>query len=302
MMDLVRILNWESGQEPVRKRLYPGLIWPDMGNHSTDLFSFLLMAGYLTAENVEKNTCDLLFPNGGIRGFFNLEVLGVFFQIDSLYCANLLMDLESSLQKGNITHIQYILHKLFLKTVGTIDLTLDTAHHMLMLLICKAMDDDYYVSTERESEGGRHVIQLEPKREDDPGIILKLKTLQEKPLDVKQVLEDSAHDALAQSKGKAVWFGTAEAGHSPHPYLWDGFLSEACCGGRRQSLMCNRSCSPKQQTASVPQRAEAFCISWLSLSHIGYFSTLPDETTCQRKSATMEAHCDWFLEPLWGVV
>ena len=206
MTDLISIQNWHSGLKPIRKRLKLSLIYPDMGKNNSDLFSFLLMAGYLKAERVEWNktgsySCDLFLPNTEIEGIFQSEIIRRLLETDEDNSHELLQDLQSSMQQGDHLKMQEDLDMLLRDTVSYFDITQENSHHMLLLGLFTCMRDDYYISSNRESGYGRYDIQLEPKQEGDPGIILELKTLQgKKPKDLKKELNNAALDAIAQSK------------------------------------------------------------------------------------------------------
>lgn len=68
--------------------------------------------------------------------------------------------------------------------------------HGLFLGICALFDDRYYLTSNRESGEGRFDIQLMPKDDSRPGILIELKAKREYINETQ--LEELAQSALAQ--------------------------------------------------------------------------------------------------------
>ncbi len=201
--ELMQMLNWEPGQEPVRKKLNISVIYPKLGSSDTDLFSFLLMTGYLKAENVENGPqhtyfCDLHIPNTEVRELFQEEIISRFVKESSL-----LDDQKDSLQSamcaGNPSAFQEALEKLLLETTSSFDLLDENAYHMLLLGLCLNLHAQFMITSNRESGAGRYDIQLEPRRRGMPGILLELKVVKDEIKRVKQVLSTRAKKAISQA-------------------------------------------------------------------------------------------------------
>lgn len=203
MEELIQILNWEPGQDPVRKNLNISVIYPKLGSSDTDLFSFLLMTGYLKAENVENGPshtyfCDLHIPNTEVRELFQDEIIGRFMKKSSRR-DNQQSNLQSAMCAGDPSAFQDALVKLLLETTSSFDLVDENSYHMLLLGLCLNMHSQFIITSNRESGAGRYDIQLEPKRQGLPGILLELKVVKEEIKRVNQVLNNHAKKAIDQA-------------------------------------------------------------------------------------------------------
>ena len=203
MAELIQILNWEPGQEPVRKNLNISVIYPKLGSSDTDLFSFLLMTGYLSAENVETLPnrtyfCDLHIPNSEVRALFEDEIIGRFIAESSLRDTQQ-NSLQSAMCAGTPSAFQDALEKLLLETTSSFDLIDENSYHMLLLGLCLNLHAQFMITSNRESGAGRYDIQLEPKCGNMPGILLELKVVKEEIKRVKQVLDTRAKKAIKQA-------------------------------------------------------------------------------------------------------
>lgn len=207
MEELLQIQNWAPGQKPVRKMLDLSVIYPNMGQSSTDLFSFLAMTGYLKTDNVideADNTynCDLSVPNKEVKDLFKKQIISCFVRSDLSTRDMLLRQLQSSIASGNTVLFQSVLRQLLLETVSSFDLTLENSPHMFMLGLFTCLRGNYYITSNRESGDGRYDIQLEPRRKDETGFILELKTVKKEPKRMKQTLSAAARRAVNQSRAK----------------------------------------------------------------------------------------------------
>lgn len=207
MDELLQIQNWVPGKKAIRKILNLNVIYPNMGQSSADLFSFLAMTGYLKTDNVipgKNNTydCDLFVPNKEVAEMFDEQIISCFIRSDSAVRDDLLVQLQSSIYNGNTARFQSALRQLLLETVGSFDLTQENSPHMFMLGLLTCLRGNYYVTSNRESGDGRYDIQLEPRRKDETGIILELKTVKNEPKRMNQTLSAAARRAVKQSQAK----------------------------------------------------------------------------------------------------
>ena len=207
MEELLQIQNWEPGKKAVRKMLNLSVIYPNMGQSGTALFSFLTMTGYLKTDNVideADNTydCDLFVPNKEVKELLKKHIISCFVRQDLLNWDDLLRQLHSSICEGNTVLFQSVLRKLLLETVSSFDLAPENSPHMFMLGLFTCLRGDYYVTSNRASGDGRYDIQLEPKLQDEPGFILELKTVKKEPKRMSQPLTAAARRAVNQSRAK----------------------------------------------------------------------------------------------------
>ncbi len=114
-----------------------GVIYPQIRNNPSSVYSFLLVAGYLKVVRVDPAfsgdyMCEVALPNREM-------------------------------------------HKLLLQSTSCYDTARENFYHGFVLGLCAMMDNRYYISSNGESGEGRYDIQLSPKMENMPGILIELK-------------------------------------------------------------------------------------------------------------------------------
>lgn len=155
-----------------------GVIYPQIKNNPATIYSFLLVAGYLKAENARISSngdyvCEVSLPNKEIRTVYNKEILQKFNNIGIQSSAALI---QEAIYSNDTQKLQKALHIFLVKSASCFDTTKELFFHGMLLGLCAMFDDAYYVSSNRESGDGRYDLQLEPKKTDRPGIILELKS------------------------------------------------------------------------------------------------------------------------------
>lgn len=169
-----------------------GVIYPQIKRDPSSIYSFLLVAGYLKAENVTISTngdfmCEVSLPNKEIKSVYNKEVLQ---KLDRIVVQSSAIGIQEAIYTNDANQLKKYLRKLLLQSVSSFDTSKELFYHGLLLGICAMFDDKYYISSNRESGEGRFDIQLEPKTPNRPGIIIELK--HEKNCSAKQLAELSA--------------------------------------------------------------------------------------------------------------
>lgn len=178
------------------------VIYPEIKNNPTTVYSFLLAAGYL--KIVQKTDChdgnaicDIAIPNREIFYVYEKEILSA---LSDILPQSTVLAVQQAIFQQDIPEFQTQLQKLLLHTISSFDYANEIFYHGLMLGICAVMNHLYYVDSNRESGYGRYDIQLRPLDRTMPGILIELKvikgSLSEEQTEVQ--LEQSAHDALDQ--------------------------------------------------------------------------------------------------------
>ena len=155
-----------------------GVIYPQIKNNPATIYSFLLVAGYLKAENARISSngdyvCEVSLPNKEIKTVYNKEILQKFSDYGIQSSAAVI---QEAIYANDAQRLKKALHSFLLKSASCFDTTKELFFHGLLLGICAMFDDAYYVSSNRESGEGRYDLQLEPKKTDRPGIIIELKS------------------------------------------------------------------------------------------------------------------------------
>lgn len=154
-----------------------GVIYPQIKNNPSTIYSFLLVAGYLKAENADISLngdymCEVSLPNKEIKTVYNKEILQ---KLEGFVSQSTATGIQEAVYTNDTVKLQKYLRNLLLQSASCYDTVKELFFHGLLLGICAMFDDKYYVSSNRESGEGRFDIQLEPKDTQRPGILFELK-------------------------------------------------------------------------------------------------------------------------------
>ena len=185
------------------------VIYPQIRSNPSSVYSFLLIAGYLKALDTGLSVtgdfmCEVALPNREIRLIYNKEILQ---KCSHIIPAAASISIQEALYTGNVLSLKTELHKLLRESVSYYDTAGENFYHGLVLGLCAAMSDRYYVTSNRESGYGRYDIQLMPKEHDFPGILIELKAmkhcdhLKSLAAEALQQIKEQSYAAEMQAKG-----------------------------------------------------------------------------------------------------
>lgn len=201
-----------------------GVIYPQIRNNPSSVYSFLLVAGYLKVVKVEPAfsgdyMCEVALPNQEIAFVYNKEILQKLTDIIPQATA---ISIQEALYSNDAQKLQKEMHKLLLQSVSCFDTVGENFYHGFVLGLCAMMDNRYYISSNGESGEGRYDIQLMPKLENMPGILIELKATksfsEEKLKRLSEMalaqIEDRKYDTDMRAKGvKTIFkYGVAFSG------------------------------------------------------------------------------------------
>ena len=154
-----------------------GVIYPHIRNNPSSVYSFLLVAGYLKVVKVDpafsgEYMCEVALPNREIAFVYNKEILQKLTDIIPQATA---ISIQEALYSNDAQRLQKEMYKLLLQSASCYDTARENFYHGFVLGLCAMMDNRYYISSNGESGEGRYDIQLLPKSEDIPGILIELK-------------------------------------------------------------------------------------------------------------------------------
>ena len=227
----------ENAPEDVYEKLYQlmqgesilsyidtAVIYPQIKDNPSSIYSFLLVTGYLKADFVDSSygedyVCRVSLPNKEISFVYSKEVLAKFRDVVPQSTA---INIKLALYESNVTEFQKQLQKLLEQSVSFYDTEKETFYHGLVLGLCATLDNQYFVTSNRESGDGRFDIQLMPKKETLPGILIELKAARESSASnleelayaaVKQI-EEKHYESELRAKGvdRIVKYGVAFCG------------------------------------------------------------------------------------------
>ena len=179
-----------------------GVIYPQIQNDPSSVYSFLLVAGYLKAVSCEQPygedyMCEVALPNKEISFVYSKEILS---QLENIIPRSAAIAIQEAIYKADIESLQKALEKFLLQTISFHDAADETFYHGLILGMCAVMDNSYRITSNREAGDGRFDIQLLPLNKRLPGILIELKAGKDRS---ETQLEDLANVALQQINDRA---------------------------------------------------------------------------------------------------
>lgn len=185
------------------------VIYPQIKDNPSSVFSFLLVAGYLKAIKKEvafvgDYMCELAIPNREISFVYNKEILE---RMSRMIPHGAAMDVHVALYSRNSEKLKSSLEKLLLQSVSYYDVAKESFYHGFVLGLCAVMDNRYEITSNRESGDGGFDICLKPKISQLPGILIELKAANN-----QDGLNELAKDAVKQIDSKRYSTVLEEAG------------------------------------------------------------------------------------------
>ena len=176
------------------------VIYPQIKNNPSSIYSFLLMAGYLKVVKSSVSIsgdfmCEVALPNKEISLVYRKEILQ---KLEKLIPQATAIAVEEAIFSGNGEKMRDIISNFLIQSVSAFDAAGENFYHGFMLGVC-ALFGNSYVTSNRESGDGRYDIALSPKVSNLPGIIIELKA--EKNCNENK-LQELAKTALKQINDK----------------------------------------------------------------------------------------------------
>ena len=178
-----------------------GVAYPQIGRNPRLIYSLLLMAGYLKADRTEMGVSgnligELSIPNREIMIVYQREILD---QLSDLVPPVSATEIQEALSAGKTEQLQHGLERLLMESASTWDTAGESFYHGLVLGLCAVMGKAYRITSNRESGTGRYDLQLAPREERYPGILIELKA-EKKASQIS--LQKTADEAIAQIQNR----------------------------------------------------------------------------------------------------
>ena len=177
-----------------------GVIYPEIANNPSSIYSFLLVAGYLRCreiipQNDGNYMCRVSIPNKEIAFVYAREVISKlrFARGESTAAV-----IQQAIFEKNANALQQSISAYLTETISVYDTGSEAFYQGLMIGLCAIMNNRYSVRSNRESGLGRFDIQLCPADKGLPGIIMELKASRNNA----EVLDELADTAIHQIKQK----------------------------------------------------------------------------------------------------
>lgn len=153
-----------------------GVIYPQIKNNPSTVYSFLLVAGYLKAIKTTPSfngdfMCEVRLPNREISLVYHKEIMQ---QLDNIINQPIAISVQEAIFAGDEAKLKKSIQSLLVKSVSSFDTAGENFYHGFMLGLCALLGGSY-VTSNRESGDGRYDIQLKPESKNLPGILIELK-------------------------------------------------------------------------------------------------------------------------------
>ncbi len=152
------------------------VIYPQIENNPSAIYSFLLVSGYLKVSKTitslnDDFICEVSVPNKEILSVYRKEILKKF---ENIIPQSIIISIQEAIFSKNYLKIKKLIQQLLIQSVSSFDLMNENFYHGLMLGLC-ALFEEFFLTSNRESGDGRYDIQLRPRRKGLPGILIELK-------------------------------------------------------------------------------------------------------------------------------
>ena len=171
-----------------------GVIYPQVKNNPSSVYSFLLVAGYLKVIRSDPSfsgdfMCEVALPNKEIAFVYNKEILQ---KLNNIVPQATAISIQEALYSNNAAALQKHLGTLLMQSASCYDTIGEKFYHGLILGLCATLDNRYYITSNRESGEGRYDICLSPKNASLPGVLIELKAAKDCSDDELKELSENA--------------------------------------------------------------------------------------------------------------
>lgn len=201
--DITERLNDLLRGERVIARIDQNVVYRSLLEEPANIYSLLLVAGYLKAVKKELQAdgsylCEVSIPNREIVAVYKGEIMSHLVQIGAvtMTTAN---KIAESLYANDMKKLQKAIAEYMDRTISFYDAGAEGFYHGLTLGLVALMDNHYKIKSNMEAGDGRYDISLIPRENKYPGIIMEFKW--NSGLDNEE-LEALSYEALKQIEDK----------------------------------------------------------------------------------------------------
>lgn len=166
--------------ERVIARIDQNVVYRSVSEEPANIYSLLLVAGYLKAPKKELQAdgaylCEVSIPNREIAAVYKSEILSHLLQIGAVtrVTAN---KIAESIYANDPKKLQQAIAEYMDRSISFYDSAAEGFYHGLVLGLMALLDDQYKIKSNRESGDGRYDISLIPRDGKHFGIIMELKS------------------------------------------------------------------------------------------------------------------------------
>lgn len=170
-----------------------GVIYPQIKNNPSTVYSFLLVAGYLKVLKTSPSfngdfMCEVALPNREISLVYHKEILQ---QLNNIFPQPTAVSIQEAIFSGDNKKLKDSIQTLLTQSVSSFDTAGENFYHGFMLGLCALLGGSF-ITSNRESGNGRYDIQLNPVRKNLPGILIELKAEKKCTKDQLKKLSEAA--------------------------------------------------------------------------------------------------------------
>lgn len=187
----------------INKVIDDNIVMSEVEDSNENIWSFLLMSGYLKAvktENVEGLlNCELKIPNKEVLIFYNNLIKKWFLETMTNQKYKLMLE---TLISGNIKVFEGIFKEFVINNLSYFDISgrePERVYHAFVLGMLISLSNDYEVKSNKESGYGRYDVMIIPKDNRKLGIIIEFKKID---YFLDDTIEQATKDALKQIEEK----------------------------------------------------------------------------------------------------
>jgi hypothetical protein len=167
----------------------PTITFQDLQTNERNIYSMLVMSGYLTAKYIDDGTSYISIPNGEMAYVFADMILNRLNIDSSAYVRRL----AKAFMAGDASKIEEYLYDLFASSAGNAMLNDEHSYQAFITGMLMYLFGKYTVKSDFEEGNGRYDIRLERRYGNFPNIVIE----------IKRVPTDSSDD-VAKSAAKAA--------------------------------------------------------------------------------------------------
>lgn len=175
-----------------------GVIYPQLQNNPSSVYSFLLVTGYLKAVTNEQPfggdyMCEVALPNKEISYVYSKEILS---KLENVIPPSVAVAIQEAIYKMDIQLLQKRLETFLYQTISFHDGANETFYHGLILGFCAMLDNRYHITSNREAGNGRFDIQMLPLDKKLPGVLIELKAAKDCKVEALDALAEVALEQI----------------------------------------------------------------------------------------------------------
>ena len=165
--------------DKVLARIDQNVVYRSLTDDPTNIYSLLLVAGYLKTTIKELQAdgsylCQVSIPNKEIASVYKSEILAHLMKIGAV-SRTTADKIAESLFLNDYVKLEKAILEYMDKTISFYDTASESFYHGMILGLISMMDNQYKIKSNRESGKGRFDIGLIPRDDKYPGMIMELK-------------------------------------------------------------------------------------------------------------------------------